>query len=136
MQVHKANAGFSLIELMVAVAIVGILATIALPAYQDYIRRGNVPEATGGLGQGRIAMEQWFQDNRTYEGGPCPANGKNFDFDCSDPAATATTFQIEATGKGSMAGFSYTINQDNARTSATPWGNGASCWITRKGDAC
>lgn len=128
-----AIAGFTLIELMIAVAIVAILASVALPAYQDYVRRGNIPEATAGLGQGRIAMEQWFQDNRTYEGAACPGNGKKFNFACN---TTATTFLITATGKDSMTGFSYTINQNNARTSATPWGNGATCWITRKGDAC
>lgn len=127
------DAGFSLIELMVAVGIVAILAAVALPSYQDYVRRGNVPEATAGLGQGRISMEQWFQDNRSYEGAACPANGKNFSFACTLAAAT---FLITATGSGSMSGFSYTIDQDNARTSTTPWGNGATCWITRKGDAC
>lgn len=128
-----ANAGFTLIELMIAVAIVAILAGVALPAYQDYMRRGNIPEATAGLGQGRITMEQWFQDNRTYEGAACLGNGKKFNFTCN---TAATTFLITATGKDNMTGFSYTINQDNARTSTTPWGNGATCWITRKGDSC
>jgi type IV pilus assembly protein PilE len=125
--------GFTLIELMIAVAIVAILAAVAMPAYRDYVLRGNVPEATAGLGQGRVVMEQWFQDNRTYVGAPCPANGRNFDFAC---VTTATTFTITATGKGSMAGFSYTIDQNNRRGSATPWGNGATCWITRRGEAC
>ncbi|MCL4185412.1 MAG: hypothetical protein KJ011_18420 [Burkholderiaceae bacterium] len=118
---------------MIAVAVVAILAAVALPSYNDYLRRGNVPEATGGLGQGRIAMEQWFQDNRTYEGAACPGNGDRFTFAC---VTTATTFQITATGTGNMAGFSYTIDQNNARTSATPWGNGATCWITRNGGTC
>ena len=125
--------GFTQIELMIAVAIVAILAAVALPAYQDYVRRGNIPEATAGLGQGRIAMEQWFQDNRSYAGAPCPGAGRNFTFACN---TAATTFQITATGTGSMAAFSYTIDQNNARTSATPWGNGATCWIARNGDTC
>jgi type IV pilus assembly protein PilE len=125
--------GFTLIELMIAVAVVAILASVALPSYTDYVRRGNIPEATSALGQGRIAMEQWFQDNRTYEGAACPGAGRNFTFACN---TTATTFLITATGTGSMAGFSYTINHTNARTSATPWGNGATCWVGRKGDSC
>ncbi|HLT25462.1 MAG TPA: type IV pilin protein [Zeimonas sp.] len=125
--------GFTLIELMIAVAIVAILASVALPSYRDYVRRGNIPEATAGLGQARITMEQWFQDNRTYVGAPCPGNGRNFNFACN---TAATTFSVTATGTGSMAGFSYTIDQNNARTSSTPWGNGATCWIARSGDSC
>lgn len=128
-----AIAGFTLIELMIAVAIVAILASVALPSYQDYVRRGNVPEATAALGQARISMEQWFQDNRTYAGAACPGNGKHFTFACD---VAATTFLVTATGTGSMAGFSYTIDQNNGRTSATPWGNGATCWVGRKGDSC
>ncbi|HMM51366.1 MAG TPA: type IV pilin protein [Burkholderiaceae bacterium] len=128
-----ANAGFTLIELMIAVAVVAILAAVALPSYQDYVRRGNIPEATSALGQGRIAMEQWFQDNRTYVGATCPGNGNHFSFACD---TTATTFQITATGTGSMTGFSYTIDQNNARASTTPWGDGATCWVSRKGDSC
>jgi len=125
--------GFTLIELMIAVAIVGILAAVALPSYQDYVRRGNIPEATSALGQGRIAMEQWFQDNRTYAGAPCPSNGKSFTFGC---VTAATTFTITATGTGTMSGFGYTIDQNNGRASTTPWGNGATCWVARKGDSC
>lgn len=128
-----AGAGFTLIELMIAVAIVAILASVALPSYQDYVRRGNVPDATSGLGLGRVGMEQWFQDNRTYVGAACPGNARNFAFAC---VTAATTFTITATGTGSMAGFSYTIDQNNGRTSATPWGNGATCWIERPGGAC
>lgn len=133
MPVRAAAAGFTLIELMIAVAIVAILTTVALPSYRDYVRRGNIPEATAGLGQGRVVMEQWFQDNLTYAGAPCPGAGKSFAFGCE---TDASGFTITASGSGSMNGFSYTIDQDNARTSATPWGDGASCWIARKGDSC
>lgn len=125
--------GFTLIEMMVVVAIIAILAAIALPAYTDYVRRGKIPEATTGLAQARIGLEQWFQDNRTYVGGPCPAVTKYFTFVCNTAAAT---FDITATGTGDMTSFSYTVDQTNARTSATPWGNGATCWIARKGDTC
>ena len=123
--------GFTLIEMMIVVAIVAILGAIALPAYRDYVRRGRIPEATTGLAQARIGFEQWFQDNRTYVGGPCPGNTRSFTFACNTAAAT---FTVTATGLGDMADFSYTIDQVNARTSATPWGDGATCWIARKGD--
>lgn len=132
--------GFTLIELMVVIAIVAILSAVALPAYSDYVRRGKIPEATAGLSQARIDLEQWYQDNRDYsgDGGPCASitgrNTKNFTFACSNLAAN--TYTVTATGTGDLATFSYTINQANARTSTTSWGNGATCWITRKGDTC
>ena len=71
----KVQKGFTLIELMIVVAIIGILATIALPAYSNYVRSGKATEATSTLASARVQMEQHFQDNRTYVGGPCPAAG-------------------------------------------------------------
>jgi type IV pilus assembly protein PilE len=137
-------AGFTLIEVMIVVAIVAILAAIALPSYTDYVRRGKVPEATTCLSQWRTNMEQWFQDNRDYSTNAACATtvcaGKNFNVALACP--TATTYLLTATGNagGVMAGFTYTLDQTNARTSnITPWGVGSAttpCWITKKGDTC
>jgi type IV pilus assembly protein PilE len=135
-------AGFTLIELMIAVAIVSILVAVALPAYNQYVVRGNVPQATSRLATLQVQMEQFFQDNRTYVGAPgCTADTSNryFDFSCS--AQTATTFTLQAVGKGSMAGFTYTVNQQNQRASASlPSGWTApspnNCWAIRKDGAC
>lgn len=137
-------AGFTLIELMVVVAIVAILGALALPSYRDYVRRGQIAEGVAALSEARVRMEQYFQDNRSYakvagspNAYPCeglPNGMKNFDFACSGQSATA--FTITATGKNNLASFSYAINQNNARSSNTLWGNGASCWILRKGDSC
>jgi type IV pilus assembly protein PilE len=127
--------GFTLIELMVVVAVIAILASVAFPAYTDYVTRGKLTQATSGLSDGRVKMEQYFPDNRTYVGGPCPSATEYFSFACTN--LSATTYTITATGvPANLAGFSYTINESNLKTSNTPWGVGATCWITRKGDSC
>jgi type IV pilus assembly protein PilE len=130
----KTSRGFTLIEVMIVVAIIGILASIALPSYSDYVRRGQVQEATTSLSDGRVKIEQFFQDNQTYAAGPCPSATKYFTFACNP--LTATAFTITATGQGSVAGYDYTIDQNANKTSTTSWGNGLTCWILKKGDSC
>lgn len=138
--------GFTLIELMIVVVIVAILAAVALPAYQDYVVRAKIPDATSALASKRVQMEQYFQDNRTYVGGTaCDADtttSRYFTFSCP-AAATATTYTIQASGADSMAGFTYTIDDTNTKTStiAAPASEGwratnAACWITKKGGQC
>jgi type IV pilus assembly protein PilE len=145
----KTQHGFSLIELLIVVTIIGILSAIAIPAYSDYVLRGKVTDATSALSTSRTKLEQFFQDNRTYVGGPnvtvnCnatdTASSQNFDFLCN---AAAATYTLTATGKSSMAGFSYTLDQSGAKTStiASPasanWvASSANCWITKKGGTC
>lgn len=134
--------GFSLIELMIAVVIVGILSAVAVPQYRDYMIRGNVPEATSGLAIKRVQQEQFFQDNRTYAAGTgCTADnsGKYFNFSCS--ASDATSYTLQAVGKGSMAAFTYTVNQDNARATTVSsgpsgWSGNAACWVIAPGGVC
>ena len=139
--------GFTLIELMIVVAIIGILSAIALPAYTDYLIRGRIPEATSALAAKRVQSEQYFQDNRTYANvsagivnPACVADStSNFDFSCTAQSATAVT--IQAQGKNSMTGFTYTITQTGARASnvtSSGWSNPSpnTCWVTKKGGSC
>jgi type IV pilus assembly protein PilE len=140
----KLQKGFTLIELMVAVVIVAILASLALPAYNDYVIRGKLVEATSALSDGRIKMEQYFQDHLTYDTGDgttcpasIPASSANFSYDCS--GLSNAGYLITATGIGSLSDFSYTINQANTKATTglkAGWGTPGSCWITKKGDAC
>jgi type IV pilus assembly protein PilE len=134
--------GFSLLELLTVVAVIGILAAVAFPAYQDYAVRSKIPEATGGLAEMRLKAEQYFADNRTYLGFPCtqPSQVKNFLFTCPAGNLTAATYLLQAQGNadGGMSGFTYTVNESNVRTSnITPWGkSSASCWILKKDGSC
>jgi type IV pilus assembly protein PilE len=132
MQRIAGQPGFTLIELLITVTIVGILAAIAIPSYQNYIRRGQIEEATAALSSGRVTLEQFFLDKRTFVGATCPANTTHFALACT---LAATTYTITATGSGASASFVYTIDEKNARTTAGPWGSGA-CWIDRKGGTC
>ena len=139
----KTQKGFTLIELMIAVVIIGILAGVALPAYQDYVTRGKLVEGSSALSDARVKMEQFFQDNRTYVGGPAPAATTYFTYAASNLALT--TYTITATGTLGTAGFIYTIDETNTkRTTLAPagWatatmpGTPATCWIAKRGGGC
>ncbi|MDH4061313.1 MAG: prepilin-type N-terminal cleavage/methylation domain-containing protein, partial [Aquincola sp.] len=143
--------GFTLIEVMIVVAIVAILAAVALPAYGDYVRRGQLPEAFAGMADLRVKMEQYYQDNRQYgtNGGNCAdvatptwavgtptltySGAQFFTFTCAVTNA-GQGYTITATGSnGRAVGHTYTINHNNAR--ATTLFKGAAvtstCWLTR-----
>ena len=137
--------GFTLIELMIAVAIIAILAAVAIPSYSEYVRRGRITEAVSALSGMRVKMEQYFQDNRTYVGAcaagtvaPMPTNTTNFTYNC--PTLTATTYTITATGQGGLAGYSYSIDQSNVRsttmTAPSTWPSNATCWVLKKDGSC
>lgn len=131
------QSGFTLIEVIITVAIVAILASVALPSYQEHVRRGKVPEATTNLAAERVRMEQYFQDNRTYVGASLKvAATKHWTFAFS-AAPTATTYTITATPIGAdMAGYEYTVDQNNAKTSKAGGTVGATCWLDKKGGTC
>ena len=140
-----AGCGFTMIEVLIVIAIVAILGAIALPLYSDQIRRGKIIEATSGMSDARQKAEQWFMDNRTYVGGCVAAvaavqpSVRAFTLTC--PAETVSTYTIQADGNAAegMAGFQYTLNEANAKsTPSTPtgWGKSATCWTTRKDGSC
>lgn len=131
----RGSRGFTLIELMIALVIAAILLSIAVPSYREYVRRGAIAEAIETLGSGRVVAEQYFLDNRTYDGMPCPGNTDNFTVDCGDPTDDAYTITLTGNDGSTLEDFEFTVDQANARTSSGPWGD-HNCWISRKGDDC
>lgn len=136
------SRGFTLIELMIAVAIIAILTAVAVPQYQDYVTRGRIPEATSTLSTRQVQLEQYFLDNRTYVGAPaCNTDTTTsvfFTFSCTSGSVTATGYTLTAVGRGAMTGFTYSVNQANARSTSVPtgWTASSSCWVTRKDGTC
>jgi type IV pilus assembly protein PilE len=134
--------GFTLIEAMIVVVVLGILAAIAIPNYARYVTRGNLVEATNALAEYRVRMEQFYQDNRSYATGtacgvPAPTNLQNFGVACA-LGNGGQSYVATATGTGSTSGFVYTINQANVRATTgmpTSWGSlpadAGTRWVTR-----
>jgi type IV pilus assembly protein PilE len=156
------DAGYTLIEVMITVAIVAILAAIAIPNYSQYVTRSRIIDATSKLGDLRTQMEKFFMDNRTYldvaTGTRCGIDdppridainaynadpARSFDVACPGGAGvTAGTYSLRATGRAArgMGGFVYEIDQANNRTTVSVgagWaGAGTACWVLNKNGSC
>jgi type IV pilus assembly protein PilE len=106
------TGGFTLIELMITVAVVGILSAIAYPSYQDYVRRARRTDATRGLMEAASALERYFSQHQTYgeatlgatAASVYSATSPNRFYALSLSGQTATTYTLTATPQGAQAG--------------------------------
>lgn len=98
---QQVQKGFTLIELMIVVAIIGILAAVAVPAYQNYTIKARYTEVVSAAAPFKLALELCFQENNTFV--PC-TNGAN-----GVPGTTAAvTGSMVAAGSGAVSGNSAT----------------------------
>lgn len=140
---RAAHRGFTLLELMIVVAIIGVLAAVAIPAYQDYVRRSALPEGTSAMATLRIKLEQYYQDNRKYGTSNCGEDtlpigvvGK-FTLSCT-LGTDGQSYVITATGsKAPASGHTYTLSdKDEQKTTVFKGATVTkSCWLM-KGDEC
>jgi len=151
-QNRTSQQGFTLIEVMIVVAIVGILAAVALPSYTSYLRRGELPEAFSQLATFRVQMEQYYLDNRNYgSSSTCgrqsdgsslvvTPSGTNIHFSYSCTLTNSGQgYTLAATGNATRTtGYDYTLDQTNAKATTTYEGasqSGKNCWLV-KGNEC
>ncbi len=135
----KLQKGFTLIELMIVVAIVGILAAIAIPAYKDYIARSKVSECAATLGACKTSVTEFYNTKvrmpANFTSGGCSTNESQY---CGSLTISATGGRISlvvkagATGVTNSAGAasdcSLTLSpQTSSANEITGWAGSTSC---------
>jgi len=144
MNVGRRVAGFTLMEVIIAMVIIGILTAIALPNYTAYVQRSRRAEARGTLLEVTVWMERWRTERGRYDdptnvGNPppmpvaltrAPATGAiNYNIAVATP--NAATYTVTATPAGVMAGDvcgNLVIDNTGARTFSGGGGTQDVCW--------
>jgi len=124
--------GFTLIEIMIVVAILGILASIALPAYTQYIREGRRVDGQASLSRIEVAQEKWRVSNPAYtetlSNLGVASTSADGHYTLSVSGASATAYTATATATGTQASdtvcASMTITLASGSTTRAP----AACW--------
>lgn len=130
------NKGFTLIEMMVVVTIIGILAAIAIPSYQSYIVDSRRTAATAAIGELQIQLEQWRAERPSYAGSgdeypSVPTDNPYYEFSIPQTDATATSYSIiaEPTEKQEDTECgTLTLSYENGVVSKSASGDATDCW--------
>ncbi|MCW8924966.1 MAG: prepilin-type N-terminal cleavage/methylation domain-containing protein [Xanthomonadales bacterium] len=96
----RSNYGFSLIELMIVIAVITILVMLSYPSYANFIRKANRAQAQTALLDWANRQEVWRADHPSYSNAINPANTEHYTYSI---VSTATSFTLTATAIGSQA---------------------------------
>lgn len=131
-QPTAAQAGFTLVELMIAVVVLGILAAIAIPSYTSYVNKSRAKSGSADLAALALNMENRYQLQLSYPVNAAGTVATTTMFPAWAPTqsayfnytlvSTATSYTLTATGKGSLASCVLTLNNSNTRTATNACG--------------
>lgn len=142
---HKKPSGFTLIEILIAIAIVSLIVSLGYPSYEHHVKRAKITEATTVLSELHLLSTQQFQDDRTYikADNSCVVNAPNTDYFTFHCTATTDTYAWIAknkanSGLGNQNDYAFSIDHLGNKSTQRFSGNTVSqaCWILKKSTTC